>query len=161
MTYYDKIIVFKDIFPPMPQKVLEFFRETDDGFQALFFFLFTYVHSEGDIWQAIDDALSEVDWANHGLGDDGYSYQNALTDAVAAFNAFFSAADRQIGFLRRLPEGIVISDITVIDYDPNSLLLNVQYEEVSTCHALTVTNPGVPNGNTPKSIYSPPHKGII
>ena len=75
--YFDQVLVHRNVFPTIPRYILEFFREEEESFWHLFFFIFTYACNLDDAYNTLDDSLREVEWANHDLAGDGLTYEKA------------------------------------------------------------------------------------
>lgn len=127
--YYDQILIGDDILPDIPDYLTDFFREPEESFHQLFLFVYTYADNEYAAYQSLDDALKDVDWADHDLVGDGLTYKKAVTELSHIFRSFAIKADRQIPFLRKPPEGIMIADVRVMRFDKSTFKLMLEFCE--------------------------------
>lgn len=147
--YFDQILVHRNVFPVIPRHILEFFREEEESFWQLFFFLFTYACSLDDAYNTLDDSLREVEWANHDLAGDGLTYAKALEELQAIFVNFATSATRQLPFLRNPPRDTVISDVKVALYDETTFRIYIEFSEERSANliplATNLINKGHPH----------------
>lgn len=147
--YFDQILVHRSVFPTIPNHLLEFFRETEESFWHLFFFLYTYASSMEDVCNAMDDSLREVEWATHDLCGDGLTYEKALGELHGLFTIFATNATRQMPFLRNPRDGSVISDVRVELHDAQTMKIHIEFTEEKSANliplAINIMNNGSPN----------------
>lgn len=159
--FADRILVPRNIVPPLPQRAIEYMRHDEASIYFLFFYMFTYVESGDDVFSTLESTFHEIELESPPGGD--YDYSTALSELFTAFESFYANAERPLACLRSVPPGIVIADITVLSHDNHTLLLQLEFEEVPVNEERTYASKRIYGWDSVAdgARTNPPHSSII
>lgn len=159
--YFDTILVPRYLMPKIEKELLEHFRECEESFQKVFFYIFTFVEpSSDDVWSYFDQLLSDVDWVHHELSDNKQdSFEEALWKVVNNYMLFHERATPFLNFLRDRPSWMLIDDIEIHYHDAETIMLKISFDVIDdTIDTLTEKQH---RENTVSKIYNSPYRGTI
>jgi hypothetical protein len=127
-----RILLPASLWEPIPGETLDFFRESEESVQELFFYYFFSNQSIEDIYVNLFDDYTDTDWANHTYAEQRH-YQKSYIDQIDAlvnhYASFEERLKRVINWVRCLPVPIVSANVEY--WNSETLLITLEYEEIA------------------------------
>lgn len=136
------IVLPETIIRHIPQELLDFFRETEEGVYHFFFWLYFFSDDLRDANDRIMMTMSEVDWASHDYPDDptvpDFNLQVARLTSI--YIDFTRHIDPYLYWIRDLDEETALVDFSIQRY-PDTVVLATTFGRINNrCYQSILTD---------------------